>query len=371
MNLKQQIISLRDSAARLAVDFPGAWHAESGIRGSIITPPSNSEEASGPEADAAIGQSKADCRRERLDFRRPTLEKDFKAFMKRFLCKRGKLQDVVEEPWRTFGYSFAAASAGSAVPTREQEETLDGIGHSFIYGYQTATGRLAHLVAFPAVKYLSRLSEHGWACGNSWGDPKTALGDWVYIVYEIGLTTGDPNLRRYYRFVSAIPSRAKGPIHRDLLVGFDGEEGIARPKSRCPRAWSLGWDAATRGELAFSRLGTELTLASRIALDHLLDMDAVAVSNEVFAKWQTRLVSRLNDTERYILEVVAQHASAECGMTTLEIAKKAGCDANSNFKNRLSGLVKLGLLENRGKGYFIPLESRWICCHLSQGHGQD
>jgi len=365
MNLKHQIISLRDSAARLAVDFPSAWHAESGIRGSAIAPPPNAGETTVPETDTAFGPSKGDCRRERLDFRKPHLEEDVKAFMKRFLCRRGRLKDVVEEPWRTFGYSFAAASAGTAVPTRKQEETLDGIGHSFVYGDKNALGRLAHLVAFPAVKYLSSVSEHGWACGNSGGDAEMALGDWVYIVYEIGLTTGDPNLRRYYRFVSAIPSRAKGPIRRDLLVGFDGEEGIARPRSRCPRVWFFLWGAAVKGDLAFARLGTELTLASRIALDHLLDMDPQSVGNQVFQKWRLRLTSCLNDTERNILQALGPDTmTGEC------LAKKAGYPFNSNFKSTLSSLRKRRILGNASPGYFVVEEFH----HLpdkGQDKGQD
>jgi hypothetical protein len=365
MNLKQQIVGLRDSAARLAVDFPGAWHAESGIRGSVIAPSSDSAGTAVSDPGAPPGLSKGDYRRERLDFRQPLLEKDFKALMKRFLCRRGKLQDVIEEPWRTFGYSFAAASAGSAVPTRDQEETLDGIGHSFIYGDGIAVARLANLVAFPAVKYLSKVSEHGWACGNSWGDPETALGDWVYIVYEIGLTTGDPNLRRYYRFVSAIPFRASSPIRHDLLVGFDGEEGVARPRSHCPRGWGFAWEAALRGDLAFARLGTELTLASRIALDHLLDMDAATIGNKVFAKWRARLTSSLNDTEKNIIESLGQKT-----VTGEELAKRANCPFNSNFKSTLSSLRKRGVLGNASPGYFVTEAFR----HLpdkGQDKGQD
>jgi len=348
MNLKQQIVSLRDAAARLAIESPGAWHAESGIRGSTIGASLDSAEPLTPETGAAPYLSKDDSRRERFDFRQPHLERGFKTFMKRFLCTKGKLRDVIGEPWRTFGYSFAAASAGCAVPTREQEETLEGIGHSFIYGDKDAIGRLAHLIAFPAVKYLSNVSEHGWLCGNSWGDPETALGDWVYIVYEIGLTTGDPNLRRYYRFVSAIPSGASDLVKDDLLAGFDGDEPVARTKSRWPRVWAFVWGAAVRGELAFSRLGTELMLASRIALDHLLDMDPQNVSNQVFAKWRAHLTLSLNDTERNILEALGQGT-----MTGEKLAKRAGYPFNSNLKSTLSSLRKRGILGNASPGYFI------------------
>jgi len=355
MNLKQQIVSLRDAAARLAMESPVAWHAESGIRGSAIGNSQDSAETVAAEAGAAPRLPEDDSRRERFDFRRPLLEKDFKAFMKRFLCRKGKLRDVIDEPWRTFGYSFAAASAGCAVPTREQEESLEGIGHSFIYGDKDAISRLARLIAFPAVKYLSNVSEHGWVCGNSRGDPETALGDWVYIVYEIGLTTGDPNLRRYYRFVSAIRSGASNLIKDDLLVGFDGDKPVARAKAGCPRVWPLVWGAANRGELAFSRLGTELMLASRIALDHLLDMDPQNVGNQVFAKWRARLTSSLKDAERNILEALGRGT-----MTGEKLAERAGYPFNSNFKSTLSSLRKREILGNASPGYFITDKFRGV-----------
>jgi len=119
------------------------------------------------------------------------------------------------------------------------------------------------------MRYLSSVSMYGWVRENSLDDPQAALGDWVYMIYEIGMETGDSNLRRFYRFLIPFDDSIAG-IEADLLMGFDGHY-IHKNDIRQPRIREMIWNAAGRKEIAFARLGTELTLASRIALDYLLD----------------------------------------------------------------------------------------------------
>lgn len=372
MDIKRQIQSLRDTALHLSFSSGGVWHAEYGVRGSAVR-----EELAGPqitdaESGVTVPLEEDDYLRERMAFVRPSYEWAFTAFMKRFLCTEGQLTNVIEEPWRTFGFSFAAASVGGMIPTIEQEGQLDGIGHSFVYGDLESMNRLAKLVAVPAVKYISGVSGDPSCLVQLWGSPQDALGKWVYILYEIGLKVGDPNLRRFYRYVAAITGAPDDHLHDDLLTGFGDECTIAATEFRHPHVWRLVWASVMHGSLAFAKLGTDLVLASRIALDHLLDLNAEEVGNEVFAKWRSRLASRLNDAEKFTLKAAAAHASRETPLTTPNIAAKAGYDVNSNYKTTLAGLVKMGLLENNGRGYFVPDESAWILAACDgQDQGQD
>ena len=284
MNVEKQLQSLRDMAFRLSWDGTDVWHAESGVRGDLITQAVDFPQIVIPEPGSPFALSGDNCRQERYGFRRPLLERGLKAFMMQFICTGSDLDEVIAEPWRTFGFSFSAAAAGCQAPTAEQEEALEGTGHSFIYGDREAMMRLARLVAVPAVKYLSNVSAHGWARADSYGDPLEALGDWVYIIYEVGLKTGDPSLRRYYRFLVPFRAGECAAVTDDTLLTFDGGGGIARSAFARPRLWDLLWRAATRRELAFSKLGTDLVLASRTALDHLLDMDVAIVSSDAFGE---------------------------------------------------------------------------------------
>lgn len=89
-----------------------------------------------------------------------------------------------------------------------------------------------------------------------------------------------------------------------------------------------------------------------------------------------RRFSDLNDREREILQALFElHAigpSSKVNPTTEQVAKKAGYEPNSAFKNSLSTLRKAGYLENgrslgRRGGYFIRAELLEFC---SQWFGQ-
>ena len=344
---RRQIQALRDTAWQLSLRGGDVWHAESGVRGGLVGRNGHASPAPDPET-----------RREQFDFDRPATEEAFRSTMRQLLCGRHPKTNVIDEPWRTFGFSFAAAAAGASASV-QQEADLDGIGHSFVYGQPASIGELARLVAFPAVKYLSAMSSLGWRRSNSYGDPKAALGDWVYMVYEIGLKAVDPNLRRYYRFVTAMP--ATRATASDMLVGLDGQTLMLKRPSARTRSWGTCWQAAGRRELAFARLGIDLVLASRIALDHLLDMDVPQVTKDIFTKWQSRIAARLNDTQKELLRAAAAHTSVDDPLTGPDLVAKAGYDQiNTNMKTTLSGLVKMNLLDNPGRGYFLPAESRWV-----------
>ena len=280
MDIKQQIQSLRDTALQLSLTSEGVWHAESGIRGGVVVAnPIFGEDNAG----AAGGNGGAQQATERRYFRRPLVERAYREFMKRFLCVGSQQTHIAKEPWRTFGFAFAAAGSGCSLPNEVQEKELDGVGHSFVYGDGPSLDRLARLIASPAMRYLSRVSAHGWVRDNSWDDPQASLGDWVYMIYEIGLKTGDPNLRRFYRFLVPFDGSVAG-VDSDLLMGFDGH-CIHKDEIRQQRVRQMIWGAASRKEIAFARLGTELTIASRIALDYLLDMKKLKrVGDEFYGK---------------------------------------------------------------------------------------
>ncbi len=348
MNIQRQFQSLRDTAFRLSLAGGEVRHVESGFRGQIIV---SGDEPSSPQDQ-----------QEELTFLPPLTDDACREFTRRLLGLNSPSLHVGEEPWRTFGFAFSAADSGCSLPTVEQEESLEGIGHSLVYGDELSMQQLAELVAVPALKYLANASPHGCPRQDSWAVPGAALGDWVYVIYEVGLKTGDPNLRRYYRFITPFEAPTVGE-DSDILFGFDGCTIQESDLPQC-ELWQPLWGAAKRKELAFARLGTELTLASRIALDHLLDMDAEEAGQEIFEKFRRRVVSRLNDTERFTLLAAAEHTSPESRLSTGDIATVSGNPENSNFKQTLSRLVKMGLLENEGRGYFMPSESRWILDHI-------
>ncbi|MBN2583218.1 MAG: hypothetical protein JXL80_09120 [Planctomycetes bacterium] len=312
MNLKQQIRSLRDTAFQLSLAGSNVWHAGSGVRGQTIT------------TEPVPGQPG-----ERADFRRPLLERAYRKFMRKFLCTGDPVPYVAEAPWRTLGFSFAAAGSGCSRPTVQQEGHLEGVGHSFVYGDQESLERLGRLVAMPAVRYLSSISTHGWVREDSWGSPETALGDWVYIIYEIGLKASDPNLRRFYRFITPFAGTALG-TGDDVLFGFDGH-GIHRGDVRQQRVWQLLWRSAGKKEVAFARLGTELTLASRIALDYLLGMEMSEVGDAFYGKWQAE--SRFDRAQQAQLVRATNHV---LGQATLN-------------KGSLSAAIRDGHIKYNGR----------------------
>jgi len=252
MNLKRQIESLRDTANRLSLDGAHAWHCESGVRGALIV-----------ERPASTPRDPS----ERFDFARPMMEHATKAFMRRLLCGDSETY-VVEEPWRAAGFPFVLAEPTHRLRSASAVR-LEGIGHSFIYGDGETIAQLAQLVAVPAVRLLSACT-----AGRSYArrrrlDPEEALGEWVYMIYDVGAKVKDDGLQRYCRFLVPLPRHAQ---FDDTLAGFDGNALITRADLGHPRLWEVFWSAAGRRELALSRLGLSLVVASRIALDHLLDM---------------------------------------------------------------------------------------------------
>ncbi|MFB3893602.1 MAG: hypothetical protein ACE15C_16435 [Phycisphaerae bacterium] len=252
MNVRRQIESLREAANQLTLSGADVRHCESGIRGELIV-----RQAAGTARDPL----------ERFDFARPMMEFALRGFMRRLLCG-GQDAHIVEEPWRTPGFPFAAVDVGRQ-PAGRGRAQLDGIGHSFIYGDQEAIGRLAQLVAAPAVGYLSKSPGGRARYRDSRRDPMSALGEWVYIIYDIGRKTGDCSLRPYYRLVMPLGANNHPD---DVITGFEDDASLTKGEFRHPRLWDIIWSAGARRELGFGRLGLNLVVASRIALDHLLDM---------------------------------------------------------------------------------------------------
>jgi hypothetical protein len=69
----------------------------------------------------------------------------------------------------------------------------------------------------------------------------------------------------------------------------------------------------------------------------------------------------LNETERNIVEAIGDSV-----LRGDKIAKLAGYPFNSNFKTTLSSLKKRGILDNKGRGYFVIRLSGQL-----SGQGQD
>lgn len=79
-----------------------------------------------------------------------------------------------------------------------------------------------------------------------------------------------------------------------------------------------------------------------------------------------RTAARLKDMEKHTLQAAAEHTSESKCLPTPKIAEKSGYEPDSNYKNALSGLVKMGLLENEGRGYFMPKEVRGILRYIKE-----
>lgn len=257
MDIKKQIQSLRETALQLSLARDGVWHAEYGVRGNII----RDRSVSGDTGRILLSG-------DRYEYQRPIVEGAYRRFIERFLCLDGPQLEVIQQPLRTFGFSFAAAGVGCSTPTESQEKDLAGIGHSLIYGDKASLERLARLVAAPAMRYLASVSADGWVRENSLDDAQEVLGDWVYLIYEIGMATSDPNLRRFYRFPTLFAGNIPD-VGQDPIMGFEGHY-ICKSDIRQKRVREMIWTSVAAREIAFARLGTELALASRIALDHLL-----------------------------------------------------------------------------------------------------
>ena len=252
MNLRRQIESLRDTANQLSLSGADVRHCESGIRGPLLV-----------EQSAATASDPS----EHFSFARPMMEFAIRGFMRRLLCS-GQGVHIVEEPWQTQGFPFAAAEVAHR-SAAIGEVQLDGIGHSFIHGDGEAIAQLAQLVATPALGYLSKSIPRKATYGDSRRDPMAALGEWIYMIYDIGLKMEDPSLRRYYRLLMPL---GRNNLPDDMITGFEDNANITKLTFGHPHLWDVFWSAASRGELGFGRLGLNLALASRIALDHLLDM---------------------------------------------------------------------------------------------------
>lgn len=263
-----QIHALRDTAFQLSLTSGGIWHVESGIRGAAL---------GGAESTDNDFSSK-------VKFSRPLLDRLFQSFMAHVLCDGNT---PIYQPYQTYGFSFEAASVGCGSPSTDIERKTEGIGHSFIYGDQNSIEKLARVVAMPAMRYLGQLSNDGWIRSDSLADPMEALGDWIYVIYEVGLVTEDPNLRRFYRLLLPFGEDVFGESS-EILVSFDGRY-IQRSEIRHNKVADRVWEAASKREIGFARLGTDLALASRIALDHLLVTDCLTqVGKGFYGKWIER-----------------------------------------------------------------------------------
>ena len=253
MDVKKQIKAIRDSAFQLNHDCNEVFHAEGGIRGEIL--------ANCPEFS-----SKNVTKNDQI------LEADeIESFFSRFLCTAGKPEDAICNGYIPGYFNFEAATS----KVIENNKTTEARTISVVFGDPGQIEKLARLIASPITKYLR---EHfNKTCGrkDSYFDMPIAITEWIYMMYEIGSEVCDPNFERCYCLINAFDQDYLPDDEGDMLSGYSDTIPMTIENLGNKNFWNTFWNAAKRQELAYSKMGTDLFMASRIALDHLLEMNDV------------------------------------------------------------------------------------------------
>jgi hypothetical protein len=333
MNSKCQIESIRQTAIQLAMNHGNIFHAQGAIRGQI--------------SELYIQDDSILVQNDELG-----------KFWGQLLCTKGNSEDVICRPYNAPGFSFEAAMHPGETRA-EDEEKLEGIDFSILFGSAEEFELLTRLIAAPITKYLRKYTGRQCARLDSYRNAATCLSEWVRIIYEIGIKMDDPNIKRCYRLLSPLSSVALPEGETDILCGYSDINMFTKKNCENPQLWDVLWTASNNQELAYSTLCTDLFVASRIALDYLIEDDFISCANEFEQKWRKRTIESLTDTERYTLEALG----TQC-LIGEEIAKKAGYDHSSGYRAMLSNLWKRLILEKNGQGYFISPDALWILEHI-------
>lgn len=250
MKTRRLIETLRTVAKDLVLDNAGVFHAEGGFRGTM--------------ADGYTMANNPSLPPELVD-----------TFWSRLFCPDGRPEELICTPYCSDGFSFEAATHPRAI-TVEQEQILDGIGFSVLIGRSEQLQRLSRLIAAPITQYVRRYI--GMDCGrlDSYYDTDTSLNEWVYMIYHLGLKFEIPALRRCYRLITPFTGENANPF----LYGFSDTNPVYANPWADSAQWDLFWTAAENHEIAYSKLGTDLFMASQIALDYLVEYDFAALAQE-------------------------------------------------------------------------------------------
>jgi len=145
---------------------------------------------------------------------------------------------------------------------------------------------LSRTIAAPVITHIRKYTGKDCGRNDSYYDTMTSLTEWVYIIYELGLKFEIPALRRCYRLISPIT------IDGDtFLCGYSDTNPVRERQWPDKSQWDLLWSAAVNHEIAYSKLGTDLFIASQIALDYLAEYDFAALADD-FQKRQNRQQKR-------------------------------------------------------------------------------
>lgn len=259
MGTKKLIESLRKTANNLILNNNEVYHCEGGLRGQI-------EQLYAMEMPTALSPETVDTLWGKL-------------------LSVNNSSEIICKPYQSDGFSFEAAIHPGAITT-EHERKLEGIGVSVFTGSLEQMKLLSRLVAAPITKHIRKYT--GKDCGrkDSYYDTMTSLTEWVYIIYELGLKCEIPDLRRCYRLISSITLDGEA-----LLCGYSDTNSVFERQWPDKNQWELLWSAAVNQEIAYSKLGTDLFIASQIALDYLAEYGFAAFADD-FQKRQNRQQKR-------------------------------------------------------------------------------
>lgn len=240
MDVKKQIKAIRDIASRLNYGCCDVFHAEGGVRGDLLSDIKSNKAGQMPDIEA------------------------MESFFSRFLATAGKPEDAICNGYIPGNFNFKTVTSKGI----QQTETR---AISVVYGNPEQIQKLARLIASPVTKYLREHFNKDCGRKDSYFDMPIAITEWIYIMYEIGSEVDDPNFERCYCLINPFEKEYL-PSKEDMLSGYSDTVSMTMKSVGDEGLWPILWNAAKRHELAYSKMGTDLFLASRIALDHLLDM---------------------------------------------------------------------------------------------------
>ena len=268
MKTKKLIESLRKTANDLILNNNEIYHCEGGLRGQI-------EKLYTSETPTSL------------------LPETVDAFWEKLLHINDS-SEIICTPYQSDGFSFESAIHPGAITT-EHERMLEGIGISVFTGYSEQMKLLSRTIAAPVITHIRKYTGKDSGRKDSYYDTMTSLTEWVYIIYELGLKFEIPALRRCYRLIS--------PITLDgdtFLCGYSDTNPIYDRQWPDKSQWHLLWPAAVNQEIAYSKLGTDLFVASQIALDYLAEYDFAAFANDfnVRPKHKYKRTERATEIDR-------------------------------------------------------------------------
>ncbi|NLW84459.1 MAG: hypothetical protein GXY41_08695 [Phycisphaerae bacterium] len=254
--IKRQIESIRQATLQLLCTHGNAHFAEAGIRGDI--------------AKMYYGGDSSVPSRQEIE-----------SFFADMLCREDKGENFLVDAYSSPGFSFEAATH-VGIPPRNVGSRLEGNAILFFYGNEAQISTLTRIIAAPTLKYLRFLSGIGNTRLDSYYDDVITLSEWITFILDVGNKTADPNLQRCYRLITPFEMPQNPTGLSRFIMGYSDTNQIT--VDNCPSSdhWDIYWSAAQQNEIAYSKLGTDLFVASRIALDHLLELDIPGVSNEFY-----------------------------------------------------------------------------------------